>query len=251
MKKIMVINTKGGSSKSTFALQVAATYFLKNGENVQLIEFDDENRDSENFVYSAVQTKQIKVEDGKYMSDTLRKELLDSDKDVNVVFDVGGNKTTIHVLDGFKKSMLISKIDLIIIPMSGGSQDFQNAVKTYNLVKEFNIPIIFGLSRVRSLSRISTQYKEFFQYFVNEKYMILTDSDVVDLSRQVKKSVYEIGEDSEYKYIVEANLSDALRENNNIKAKNLSVEFEILNEAVAYNKEVLTPAWEVIDAVFT
>ena len=249
-KKIMIINTKGGSSKSTFALQVAATYFLKNGEAVKLIEFDDENRDSENFVYSSVKTKQIKVEDGKYMSDTLREELLNGDDGYsNIIFDVGGNKTTIHVLNGFKKSMLFSKVDLIIIPMSGGSQDFQNAVKTYNLVKEFNIPIIFGLSRVRNLTRILSQYKDYFQYFVNEKYMVLTDSDVIDLSRELKKSVYEIGEDSEYKHIVEAALFDALRENDNNKAKKLSIEFEILNEAVEYCVEVLSPAWNVIDSI--
>ncbi len=247
---IAVLNTKGGASKSTVALQVAAAYFLQKNENVDLYEFDDENRDSLNFSLSQIKSKQIKIGDGKEITDILRNSILEHTGD-NLVIDVGGNKTTTIFVDGLKKSMLYKKIDLIIIPMSGGAQDLTNAIKTYDLVKGFNVPIIFGLSRVRNLKRVQFQYSHFFLQFPNEKYVILQESDVIDLSRGINKSIYEVASDKELKSLIEKDLDEAFNTNNNEKAKQLSFRFEIYGESEEYLDNILKPAWNVLDSILT
>lgn len=250
MKKIVaVLNTKGGASKSTFAFQVIGGYFLQKSLPVMLMEFDDENKDSEKFGKSNIKTEQVKVGDGSAITDILRKAILESNKDENLVLDVGGNKTTTIFIEGLKKSMLYRKIDLIVIPMSGGYQDLDNAKKTYELVKEFNIPVVFGLSRIRNMERSGFQYAEFFKAFPNEKYLELKESDVIDLSRNNKKSVYEIAMDSELKSSLEAALVEAFDNNDNTKANFLSFQFEIATEAGEYLRAILEPAWQKLDTV--
>jgi len=249
MRKIIaVLNTKGGASKSTFAFQVIGGYFLPKKQPVRLMEFDDENKDSEKFGKSAIKTEQIKVGDGSAITDILRKAILESNKEENLVLDVGGNKTTTIFIEGLKKSMLYRKIDLIVIPMSGGYQDLDNAKKTYELIKAFNIPVVFGLSRIRNMERAKFQYDEFFKSFPNEKYIELKESDVIDLSRNNKKSVYEIAVDTELKTSLEASLVEAFDSNDNVKAKFLSFQFEIATEAEEYLDSILTPAWNELDS---
>lgn len=246
MATIAVINTKGGASKSTFALQVAGAYFLSKGKEVNLFEFDDENKDSKTFTNSAVRASQIKIGDGKDISDILRNSLL-SHQGENLVIDVGGNKTTTIFIDGLKKSFLYKKIDLFIIPMSGGSQDLDNAVKTYKMIESLGIPVLFGLSRVRSLERFTFQYRDFFIHFPNDTFAILTDSDSIDLSRLLKKTVYEIAVDKEMIYILEEDMISAFDSNDNERAKNLSFQYEIYGEAGKYLEEILQPAWVKLD----
>ncbi len=247
---IAVLNTKGGASKSTVALQVAAAYFLQKKENVDLYEFDDENRDSLNFNLSEIRSKQIKIGDGKEITDILRNSILKYNGD-NLVIDVGGNKTTTIFVNGLKKSMLYKKIDLIIIPMSGGTQDLNNAIKTYELVKAFNIPIVFGLSRVRNVKRVQYQYYRFFIEFPNEKYFILQESDVIDLSRDINKSIYEVASDKELKSLIEKDLNEAFSTGNDAKADLLSHRYEIYDDSEEYLENILTPAWNVLDNIIT
>ena len=123
---IAVVNTKGGASKSTVAFQVAAASFLAKNQEVQLIEFDDENKDSETFSSSKIESYQVEIGDGTDIEEVLKNTLLVSSSE-NLVIDVGGNKTTTIIIDGLKKTRLYRKIDLFIIPMSGGHQDLKNA----------------------------------------------------------------------------------------------------------------------------
>ncbi|MDD5406943.1 MAG: hypothetical protein PHE73_08415 [Sulfurovaceae bacterium] len=245
---IAVLNTKGGASKSTVALQVAAAYFLHKNQNVDLYEFDDENKDSLNFTYSEIKSKQIKIGEGKDISDILRNSILEF-KGENLVIDVGGNKTTTIFIDGLKKSRIFKKIDLIIIPMSGGSQDLSNAIKTYDMVKELDVPILFALSRVTNMNRLKFKYNDFFMYFPTNNYIALAESDVIDLSRSVNKSVYEVAVDKEFKSILEKELDEAFDKNDNEKAKLLSFKYEISGEAEQYLNDILHPAWKTIDAL--
>lgn len=246
---IAVLNTKGGASKSTVALQVAAGYFLQNNEEVELFEFDDENKDSLSFKNSAIKATQIKVGDGKDITDILRNSIIDHNGE-NLVLDIGGNKTTTIFIDGLKKSMLFKKLDLIIIPMSGGAQDLTNAIKTYDMIKSFNIPVIFALSRVRRMDRIWYQFNNFFRHFPNDKFISLKESDVIDLSRELEKSVYEIALDSsEFKPLLEQDLMEAFDCNDKTKQKLISFKYEIYGEAAEYLDDILKPAWNVIDEV--
>jgi len=249
-KTIAILNTKGGASKSTVALQVAAAYFLHKKEDVDLIEFDDENKDSTSFNESSIRTKQVKVGDGKDISQILRETLLDKNLQ-NIVLDVGGNKTTTIFISGLQKSSLYNKIDLIIIPTSGGEQDTKNAVKTYDLIKDFKIPVIFALSRVTNVNRLKWKYKDFFLNFPNEKYIILHEGDVVELSRQNKQSIYEIAIDKDYLYLLDQELVKAFASEDLNRINDLSIDKELLIEADEYLKNTLQPAWEVLDEFLT
>jgi len=242
---IAVVNTKGGASKSTVAFQVAAASFLAKKQEVQLIEFDDENKDSETFSNSKIKSSQVEIGDGTDVDEVLKDTIL-VPKDKNIVIDVGGNKTTTIIIEGLKKTRLYRKIDLFIIPMSGGYQDLKNAEKTYEMIKDFGVPVIFALSRVRNPKRLQFQYGDFFRAFPEAEYIILTESDVVDLSRSNKKSVYEIAFDGESKAILEDGLDKAFDADNNDEIAFYSTLLQIFDESEEYVKKILTPAFEKI-----
>ena len=92
---------------------------------------------------------------------------------------------------------MYKKVTVFLIPMSGGSQDLKNAKKTLVTILEMdsNANIMFCLSRVRNPKRVQFQYGDFFNDKELQKYpyIVLKDSDVIDLSRKLKKSVYELG----------------------------------------------------------
>jgi hypothetical protein len=243
---ITVVNTKGGASKSTVAFQVAAASFLARNEDVKLIEFDDENKDSATFSHSQIQTEQVEIGNGTDVEEVLKSTLLIS-KEQNIVIDVGGNKTTTIIIEGLKKTRLYRKIDLFIIPMSGGYQDLKNAEKTYEMIKGFGVPVIFALSRVRNPKRLQFQYGDFFQTFPGAGHIILTESDVIDLSRQNGKSVFEIAHDKEKKEALEALLDEAFDADDNRKIGQISTLLQIFDESEEYVEKILTPAFEVIE----
>ncbi len=243
---IAVVNTKGGASKSTVAFQVSAASFLAKKQEVQLIEFDDENKDSETFSNSKIKSFQVEIGDGTDVDEVLKDTLL-VPNDKNLVIDVGGNKTTTIIIEGLKKTRLYRKIDLFIIPMSGGYQDLKNAEKTYEMIKGFGVPVIFALSRVRNPKRLQFQYGDFFRAFPDADYIILTESDVIDLSRQNGKSIYEIAFDKHEKQILEAALDEAFDADDNQRIGMISTLLQIYDESEAYVEKILSPAFGVIE----
>jgi len=247
---IAVVNTKGGASKSTVAFQVAAASFLAKKQEVQLIEFDDENKDSETFSNSQIKSSQIEIGDGTDIEEVLKNTLLVYNDD-NLVIDIGGNKTTTIIIEGLKKTRLYRKINLFIIPMSGGYQDLKNAEKTYEMIKDFGIPIIFALSRVRNPKRLQFQYGNFFKIFPNANYLVLTESDVIDLSRRNAKSIYEIAFDEEEKKLIEEMLDDAFDNDDNRRIAQFSTLLQIFDESEEYAHKILAPAFDVIEQQIT
>lgn len=250
MKNIIITNGKGGASKSTTTMQVGGAYALYKGVKAQIFEFDDENKDSQNFSKSAILSEQIEVGDGAEITTTLRELFTNNDSDINL-FDVGGNKTTTIFLEGLKKSRMYKKVSLFIIPMSGGSQDLKNAKKTLETILEMdaNANIMFCLSRVRNPKRVQFQYGDFFNDKDLKKYphIVLKDSDVIDLSRKLKKSVYELATDSDSKKGIEDAFDKALDDNDNPKITSLSIMLEIYDEAEDYLKTTLIPAFNELD----
>jgi len=247
---IAVVNTKGGASKSTVAFQVAAASFLAKKQEVQLIEFDDENKDSEAFSNSKIKSSQVEIGDGTDVDEVLKDTIL-IPKDKNIVIDIGGNKTTTIIIEGLKKTRLYRKINLFIIPMSGGYQDLKNAEKTYEMIKAFDVPVIFALSRVRNPKRLQFQYGDFFRAFPEAEYLILTESDVVDLSRRNGKSIYEIAFDEAEKRALEEMLDDAFDDDDNRRIAQFSTLLQIYDESEAYVEKILSPAFEVIEQRIT
>ena len=251
MKTIVVVNSKGGSAKSTKSMQVGGAYALHKGLQAKIFEFDDENKDSQNFTKSAIISQQIEVSDGVEITTTLR-DLFTNNSDADVkLFDVGGNKTTTHFLDGLKKSRMFKKVDLFVIPMSGGSQDLKNAKKTLDVILEMdsNSNIMFCLSRVRNPKRVQFQYGDFFNDKDLKKYpyIVLKDSDVIDLSRKLKKSVYELATDSDSKKGIEDAFDKALDEEDDSKITSLSIMLEIYDEAENYLQTTLIPAFNELE----
>ncbi|MBF7071690.1 hypothetical protein [Aliarcobacter butzleri] len=87
MKNIITTNGKGGASKSTSIMQVCGAYSLDKEFNVKIWEFDDENKDSQNFTKSAILSEQIEVGDGAEITTTLR-DLFTNNNDADVkLFD--------------------------------------------------------------------------------------------------------------------------------------------------------------------
>lgn len=246
--KIVCVNSKGGSSKSTVAMQCAAAYYLSRGEEVTLHELDDENRDALCFDRTKILTNQIKVEDGSDLSLELTKIL--SKRETNAVIDVGGNRSTTITLEALARSRMSIAVDLFIIPMSGGSQDFINAVKTYEMIKDFNRPIIFALSRARRPlkdPRVRYQFSNFFEKFPKAKFFFLRDSDAVDLSRDTGKTVYELAMDQNFKSGLEAQIATCFQagDDNGIFAAQTML--DIYDDAGEWYTECLKPAFKLID----
>ena len=250
MKNIIITNHKGGASKSTTTMQVCGAYALYKGLQGKVWEFDDENKDSQNFTKSEIISEQIEVGNGAEITTTLRDLFTNNDVDIKLL-DVGGNKTTTIFLEGLKKSRMFKKVSLYIIPMSGGSQDLKNAKKTLETILEMdsNANIMFCLSRVRNPKRVQFQYGDFFNDKDLKKYpyIVLKDSDVIDLSRKLKKSVYELATDSDSKKGIEDAFDKALDDNDNSKITSLSIMLEIYDEAEDYLKTTLIPAFNELE----
>ena len=244
----VIANAKGGAAKSTTSLQVVATWSLSKERPVKLYELDDENQDSASFTKSTIEREQVTVGDYSGLTNQLRDLFLGNKTDV--VIDIGGNRTTTEFLDALASSYMYKKVDLFIIPITSGSQDVKNAIDTYNKIKDFNIPIIFALSRCRhdiKSNRVHFQYSGFFKAFPKADYFVLQDSDSIDLSRMLKKTVYELAHDSDTKDLLLKELNDAFETDNDEDIRNASVMLEILDESERFYSNNLMPAFEIIN----
>ena len=169
---IVTSNTKGGSSKSTSTTQSIATYFIAVGQEVELLELDNQNQDAKIFSKSKIKSRQINVDaNAKDLNQTIRDLFLGEDKN-NKVMDIGGNATTSNFLQSLKSTHMYNMVDLFVIPMSGGSQDLKNAKDTLQmiLVMNSNANVLFALSRVRNPKRVQFQYGDFLQDEKLKKY---------------------------------------------------------------------------------
>lgn len=249
---IVIVNTKGGASKSTTAYQVASTYFLSKIQEIELFELDNQNRDSANFTNSQIKSSQIQVDFDKQLNNTVR-DLFLNQTSPNKVIDVGGNQTTTEFIEALNATHMHNMIDLFIIPISGGHQDVVNAKATYDLISKFGKKIVFCLSRSRHVQnspRLKFQYQNFFKTFKNPTYFILQDSDVIDLSRTFKKSVYELANDETEIQNINSKLLKAFEDKNNDEIYQYSQILEILEDSKKYKETNIDVAHQVLDEVF-
>ena len=250
---IVTSNTKGGSSKSTSTTQSIATYFLAVGQEVELLELDNQNQDAKIFSKSKIKSTQINVDaNAKDLNQTIRDLFLGEDKN-NKVMDIGGNATTSNFLQSLKSTHMYNMVDLFIIPMSGGSQDLKNAKDTLQmiLVMNSNANVLFALSRVRNPKRVQFQYGDFLQDEKLKKYpyIILPESDCIDLSRKLKKTVYELAQDEQEKENINQKLLEAFNKNDKNSIYSYSLILEILEDSENYKIEVIDVAHQVLDEV--
>lgn len=248
---IVIINSKGGASKSTTAYQVASTYFLYKNEEVELFELDNQNKDSSNFTNSQIKSVQIQVDFDKQLNNTVR-DLFLNQKSPNKVIDVGGNQTTTEFINSINQTKMYNLIDLFIIPISGGHQDVVNAKASYELISNFGKKVVFCLSRSRhphNSPRLKFQYQNFFKSFENPIYFVLVDSDVIDLSRTFKKSVFELANDGNEIENINSKLLKAFDDKNNDEIYQYSQILEILEDSKKYKETNIDLAHQILDEV--
>lgn len=247
--KIAVLNTKGGSGKSTNSFQVACSFFVNKGENVELIEIDDENADSANFTESIIKSKRLILGDGS----KIENQLFDTfgDKSVNQIADVGGNKTTTAVIAAMLETRIYLNFDLFIVPIAGGYQDLQNAIKTTELIKPFNKPIVYALSRARcdvsDTDGVHFQYADYFSTFPNAPYYVLRDSHAVDLSRKLKKDIWSLAHDDAPLEKLQDKLVQALEEGDRAAQKMYHSFIKVYKGSKEFVETSLKPAFAVIE----
>jgi len=253
--KIAIVNTKGGASKSTTAFQLFGAYFLSKGiENFEVVEFDDENKDSKNFIESKIKTKRLKVggEVTQALKDRILNEVLRTQD--HRIFDVGGNKTTTIWLEALKSVRGHKKIDIWVLTASGGHQDIENMQKTLDIIKEFVTEpnVLCVLSRARKEDEWKFQYRKFFANKELSKYpfILLRDDNAIDLSRDLKKSVYEVVLDTETRQQYENQLDEIYNDPSKVNEVEqlLSICNAFDNSEVFY-KKVLTKAFEQLDKI--
>jgi nitrogenase subunit NifH len=240
---VIVVNTKGGAGKSTTAMQTIATYFLAKAQEqeVELLELDNQNQDAKIFSKSKIKSTQINVDaNAKDLNQTIRDLFLAENKN-NIVLDIGGNATTYNFLQSLKSTHMYNMVDLFVIPMSGGSQDLKNAKDTLEMIlgMKNNAKILFALSRVRNPKRVQFQYGDFFQDEELKKYpyIILPESDCIDLSRKLKKTVYELAQDEQEKENINQKLLEAFDKNDKNSIYSYSLILEILEDSENYKKQ--------------
>lgn len=248
--KIAVLNTKGGSGKSTNSFQVACSFFANKGEKVELIEIDDENADSANFTDSIITSKRLTLGDGS----KIENQLFDTfgDKSVNQVADIGGNKTTTAVIAAMTETRIYLNFDLFIVPIAGGYQDLENAKKTAALIAGWGKPIVYALSRARcdvnDTDGITFQYGDFFNMFdQTPPYYVLRDSHAIDLSRKLKKSVWELAHDDKPLQSLQDKLVAALEEGNPKMQKLLHGFIKVYKGSKDFVETSLKPAFAMIE----
>ena len=252
-KNILVVQSKGGASKSTTAMQIISTYFLAKGQEIELWELDNQNQDAKIFSKSKIKTKQIIVDsNSKDLNQTVRDLFLSENKN-NTVLDVGGNATTTNFLRSLKSTHMYNMVDLFIIPMSGGSQDLKNAKECLKIILDMNknVKVLFVLSRVRNPKRVQFQYGDFFEDKELNKYpyIILPESDCIDLSRKLKKTVYELAQDEQEKENINQKLLESFDKNDKNSIYSYSLILEILEDSQNYKTEVIDVAHQVLDEV--
>lgn len=248
---IVIVNTKGGASKSTTAFQVASTYFLAKIQEIELFELDNQNKDSANFSKLLIKSTQIEVDFNKELNNTVR-DLFLNENAQNKVIDVGGNQTTTAFISALKSTHMHNIVDLFIIPVSGGHQDVINAKTTFDLISDFDKRVVFCLSRARhphNSPRLRFQFQNFFKTFKNPTYFVLEDSDVIDLSRNLKKSVFELANDETELQNINQKLLESFEKKDNDAIYSYSQIIEILEDAKKYKETNIDIAHQVLDEV--
>ena len=250
MAKIVTIQTKGGAGKSTTAIQVLGAYFLSKGEDVKNFEYDDENHDSKDFSSSKIVSSQELVGDSTTeLASSITDKIMD---DGNTVFDVGGNKTTTMFLDALEESRMHMGIDLFVIPMSSGAKDLDNAIKTYDRVKEYGKPVLFVLGRTRSQTgsqRIYFQYRNFFTKLPDVDYIQVEESDAVDLSRDLKRTVLEVSQNTKLKDGFEKQLVEAFKKKDRAALAYAQETVKVFDDSKILVERCLSKAWDKMDEI--
>jgi len=212
-KNILIMNLKGGASKTTNSSLVAS--YLNNSTLVEIdkINESDANINNRDY-YDSIQIDFI----NDTSDDFLKFEDLLLDEGLKII-DVGAVK-----LEIFHKAMVASSnydlIDLLIIPSMDGVDDFNVALNFLETIKEL-IPtekIIFSFNRFNSKEySVEQQFDNFFDnedliledfdILLEDNYYVLQDSMAIKKSRKIGETL---------KYFADKDINEITRKQRDI-----------------------------------
>jgi len=144
MRVYAVVNTKGGTGKSTVAWQILPAIIT----NSKVIEIDNNNKTIDVFRNSEISgvSKTITLKDAQDALGEILFDMLEG-KDETVIIDAGGGDDTKKVIETIKE-LDFDDIEFII-PLMGGMAQKKNAEDTYEMVKDRG-KVYFFLNRFSS-----------------------------------------------------------------------------------------------------
>lgn len=252
---ILVINTKGGSGKSTTGMQLLAPWVLERTGKAALVELDDENHDSADFTDSAIDSQRVRVGkevDAEFAID----ELVSRTDDAYVIADIGGNRTSAMALQHIGARGYDAFIDLIVVPVSGPGQDVLNAKKTLDHVRElmpdYQGKVLMVMTRTTTTDprAVRRRMPDAFALLDQEKLsgpIILPTDNSFPMSRTLKMTVWEIAQQGDQ---LKGQLRDAMREarNNPAKREELAMLTSVVSDSLAM-RDHLTQQFTALDKV--
>lgn len=262
--KVLVMNAKGGSGKSTVSTQVVLPwlYLHANKQAAHYYEFDDENRQKE----WALQATEVAVPQLARVSQTeLRDKMADIllQKDHSVCIDVGANKTSVAIQEALFDSGMIHAVDVTVIPVMDGEIDAMNAISIAKAVREVSdVPVVFVLGRQNLMRELKSQFNLFLgddRQFLQQKgmidelpekdrqYFVMPDSDAIKYSRLFGVTLWEV---SQVQKDFNQEIKEAMRSGADAdEIKFISFKKGVYRDCVAYHDDVLLPAFSLLDTI--
>ena len=193
--RILTFNSKGGCGKSLLAREVIAA---PNAEQTVIIEIDTLNKTQltyQNDFKAVIELDKANIQD----------LLIHLNEHDNCVVDVGADNLT-TTLNTLVKYQLFDDIDLVVIPMTSGRTDCENALKTYATIKSFTDKIMFAFSRFNEDEKLEDQYQVFFNNIeesgiksIENNFITITDSDIFLDAQNQKELVINLAKEVNYK----------------------------------------------------
>jgi len=123
----------------------------------------------------------------------------------DVVIDVGADNLT-DTLKVLVDYQIFDDIDLVVIPMTPGRTDCENALQSYSVISQYIKNIMFAFSRYKENEPIDDQYQVFFSNIekvgvekLDEKYITINDSDLFIDAQNAKELVITLALEVNYK----------------------------------------------------
>lgn len=192
----LVFNSKGGCGKSLVSREVIAAPIK---EQMVIIEIDELNKTQSSYAEKFKQVIQLKRGDVKQL-------LLYLNEYDNVVVDVGIDVLS-QTLNTIIQYGIFEDIDRVVIPVSQGRSDSENALKTYLAIKNHCSDIVFAFTRVDPDEKLSTQYPVLFsnaektlgKAITEEDYVTIDNSEIFNDAQNDKTLILEMSEDQNYR----------------------------------------------------
>jgi len=193
--KILSFNSKGGCGKSLIAREIIAA---PNAAQTVMIEIDQLNKTQ--LSYKKDFKEVIELDKNK-----IKELLIYLNEYDNCVIDIGVDNltTTMKTLIDYQ---LFDELDLVVIPLTEGRTDCENALKTYMTISHYTNKIIFAFNKHDPEQTLEQQYPVFFNNIekysidnIDDKHIKIIDSSVFSDAQNNKLLVIEMAKEYDYK----------------------------------------------------